>query len=110
MNNLVEKQTEILNSLLQIMDSSVNGEYQSLQCTFDYYRAEDDNSVSIGEKFFYKKDDELKSEFLIYKNKAVPELVKELHTVMENHTGGNWKEFTLTLDENGKAHTKFIYE
>ncbi len=29
---------------------------------------------------------------------------------MEEQTGGNWKEFKLTLDENGKAHTKFIYD
>ena len=29
---------------------------------------------------------------------------------MEEQTGGNWKEFKLTLDESGKAYTKFIYD
>jgi hypothetical protein len=28
---------------------------------------------------------------------------------MKAHTGGEWTSFTLTLDANGKAHTKFHY-
>jgi len=52
----------------------------------------------------------LKSVFLNYENKEVPNLVKELHSLMEEKTGGNWKEFKLTLDESGKAYTKFIYD
>ena len=29
---------------------------------------------------------------------------------MKVHNVGDWKEFIVTLDENGKADTKFIYE
>ena len=42
--------------------------------------------------------------------RVVDGLIRELHEVMKVHTGGDWKEFILTLDENGKAHTKFIYD
>lgn len=110
MNSILERQTKILNYLLQIMHNSVNSNYDSLDCTFDYFRDKEDGSISIGEKFFYKKNGELKSIFLNYKDKEVPNLVKELHNLMEDHKGGSWKEFRLVLDENSKAHTKFIYD
>ena len=37
-------------------------------------------------------------------------LCKQLHDVMQEHTGGDWQKFTLTIDEQGEAHTKFSYE
>ena len=61
-------------------------------------------------KSFFQKKWRIEISFLNYENKEVPNLVKELHSLMEEKAVGNWKEFKLTLDESGKAHTKFIYD
>ena len=37
-------------------------------------------------------------------------LCEQLHDVMQKHTGGDWQKFTLTIDEEGEAHTEFSYE
>ncbi|EPG37997.1 MULTISPECIES: hypothetical protein [Acinetobacter] len=37
-------------------------------------------------------------------------LLEELHRLVQEHTGGVWTKLILTLDENGRAHTKFIYD
>ena len=37
------------------------------------------------------------------------ELIPKLHSMMKSHTGGEWTSFTLTLNKDGKAHTKFHY-
>lgn len=40
----------------------------------------------------------------------IMQLCEQLHDVMQEHTGGDWQKFTLTIDEQGEAHTKFSYE
>jgi len=106
----INQQTEILNSLLQIMHDSVSTSYDSLECVFDYYKDSDDGSLSIGSKFAYIDKDNVNYALLNDPDYRVNELIIKLHDLMVAHTGGNWKEFTLSLDEHGKAHTKFIYD
>ncbi|MDE3318645.1 hypothetical protein OKC46_05040 [Acinetobacter baumannii] len=110
MSNSIETQTEILNQLLQVMHNSVDEPYDSMECKFDYYKDPDDGSVSVGEKFSYQINGEVKSEYLVYDGLMVSNLVNKLHNIMTAHTGSNWKEFILSLDEKGRAHTKFIYD
>ncbi|MEB6478667.1 hypothetical protein [Acinetobacter vivianii] len=110
MSNSIQEQTEILNQLLQIMHNSISEEYDTLECVFDYYKDPDDGSVSVGEKFSYRANGECKSEYLVYDGLVVSTLVNKLHGLMVDHTDSNWKEFILSLDENGRAHTKFIYD
>ncbi|MCT9979469.1 hypothetical protein M2R48_14110 [Acinetobacter sp. I-MWF] len=40
---------------------------------------------------------------------TLEDLSKKLHDEVQSHIGGDWRKFILILDENGKAHTKFIY-
>ncbi len=37
------------------------------------------------------------------------DLAVELHGLMAKHTGGDWVEFAIVLDRDGKAATKFKY-
>ena len=36
MSNIIEKQTNILNKLLNIMVDSIDGDYDSVVCNFEY--------------------------------------------------------------------------
>ena len=87
----LEKRTEILNNLLQIMHNSVSSHYEYIDYTFDYFKDDNDGSISIGEKFFFKKNGELKSVFLNYENKEVPNLIKELYP-NKKHKLHNFKD------------------
>ena len=48
--------------------------------------------------------------FFQYPESRIPSLVENLHDVIERYTGEECKKFILCLEENGKAHTKFIYD
>lgn len=41
---------------------------------------------------------------------SISNLCQKLHDEMQSHTGGDWRKFILTIDEQGKAKTQFIYE
>lgn len=104
--NPLERQTEILNILLQMMHSSADSNYQELLCKFSFNKA----GMCCGSEFYYYNNGEKISEFLREKEgMSEYSLLEELHTIMKEHTGGEWDSFTLTLDANGKAHTKFHY-
>jgi Protein of unknown function, DUF600 len=104
--NPFERQTQILSDLGQAMHDSADQNYEKIECIFTF------NSSGNWSKaeFSYTKDGKEISEFLKKKD-GVSEysLLEELHTIMKNHTGGEWDSFTLTLDADGKAHTKFHY-
>lgn len=43
-------------------------------------------------------------------NKILINMCKQLHDEMQLHIGGDWRKCVLTIDEQGKAKTEFIYE
>ncbi|EPG2129616.1 hypothetical protein KG346_003742, partial [Acinetobacter baumannii] len=102
MSNIIEKQTDILNNLLNIMVNSIDGEYDSCSCLFEYDHDYQDGSTSTGAELSYILNQENKS-IGIRQMGVVDSLIRELHELMKNHTGGDWKEFILSLDENGRA-------
>lgn len=100
----MERQFEILDELAQILFGEACEKYDYILCKFEV------DGASVGTYFEYgangKKvnkavSDSSSLEFL--------DLILELHKDMKNHTGGDWSEFTLTIDENGQAKTKFKY-
>ncbi|WEV49319.1 hypothetical protein OZX61_02190 [Acinetobacter sp. ESL0695] len=45
-----------------------------------------------------------------YESTKVIALCKQLHNVMQQHTGGDWRKFILTIDRNREVKTQFIYD
>ncbi|MDC5384997.1 hypothetical protein OHW73_18030 [Acinetobacter baumannii] len=95
---------------MQVIHNNVDEPYASMECIFVYYIGPENGFVTVGEKFSYQINGEVKSEYLVYDGLMVSNLVNKLHNIMTAHTGSNWKEFILSLDEKGRAHTKFIYD
>lgn len=109
MNKLIEEQTDILSSLLKLMIESIDSEYDSCSCQFEYDYGYEDGSSSTGAELSYIHNLEIHS-IGIKDMGTIDSLIRELHAIMKRHTGGDWKKFILSLDETEKAHTKFIYE
>lgn len=108
MSDILEKQVHILNKLLNIMIDSVDSEYDCIMCDFEYDHDYKDGSTATGAELSYSINSE--NRYIgIREMRTVDGLIRELHEVMKTHTGGDWKRFILNLDENGKVHTKFIY-
>jgi hypothetical protein len=107
--NPIDEQVSLLNELSQLMLLSVDSEYDSLSCIFEYETA-DDGSIRVGSRFSYICNGERVSAALIYpESSTVVTIVPKLHSIMSEHTGGNWKSFTLNINEKGEAKTKFEY-
>ncbi len=103
----IEKQTNILNRIVQMMHDSARGSYDSMSCDFEYEAYE--NGWSVNSKFEFIRDNTSISELLDDPMDETSNLVHELHELMKTHTGGDWKGFVLNVDAAGKAHIKFSY-
>ncbi len=108
--NYIEEQILILDELYHIVKGSCPPEATSAQCTFKYYHDSNDNSYGIKKTFSYNIKNENISTWLDEElSENVVDLVYKLHTIMKEHTGEDWNEFTLFIEENGKARNKFKY-
>jgi Protein of unknown function, DUF600 len=104
--NPFERQTEILNYLVQIMHDEADGDYEKLTCRFEINLEEEWSET----KFVFQRNGLEVSKGISEKYTwDIHNALEELHIAMREHTGGEWTSFTLTLDKDGKAHTKFHY-
>lgn len=100
------EQSGILEKLANLLYNSYNDKYDfiSLECKYmpDYSTVGITLSVSLlGKENYIMPPDGMASESI--------DLAEELHTLMKAYKGGAWTSFILTLDADGKAHTKFHY-
>ena len=102
----MDKQLEILNEICKTF-------YENLikfdKIVYIYKFNPEENWVGTqlttflnGEKISSGLSDEIKD--------SISNLCQQLHDEMQSHTGGDWRKFILTIDEQGKAKTQFIYE
>ncbi|WP_146176109.1 hypothetical protein [Chromobacterium haemolyticum] len=103
----IERQIELLTELAQIVHESAEEPYSEAHCDFEYKCSEKD--WVFGFSFSYAAQGVSKSKLLKNPQNQVPELVHELHEIMLHHTAGFWKQFVLSIDADGKAHTNFVY-
>lgn len=105
MNSLLRQQ-EILNELANILYNSFDGNYETLKCDYEFLKDYNTISTSLS---FEKNDTESSFEAPHGVASKNLDLTEELRLLMKEHTGGEWTSFTLTLDADGKATTKFTY-
>ncbi len=103
----IEEQVRVLSSLTQIMHDSAGGKYDTMCCEFEY--EEYDGGWSVGSKYSFVRGGANVIALLDDPEDSASYFVRELHELMKSHTKGVWKKFVLSIDPNGKAHTKFIY-
>jgi hypothetical protein len=110
MTSLIE-QTDILNEIVNIMIESAPLNCEKIKCEFEYRYGDGDGdgSYGVGTQFEYLFGSERNFVLLSDPEYKTTGLVGRLHSMMKAHTGGEWTSFTLTLDADGKAHTKFHY-
>lgn len=110
MSNPIEEQRQIIDELYWIVKGSCPPNTTSARCRFDYDHGYDDGSYSVGEVFYYTINGQNISAALDHKlTFPITDLVPQLHALMKAHTGGDWKAFTLLINEDGSVTTNFEY-
>ncbi|WP_436897342.1 hypothetical protein [Acinetobacter gyllenbergii] len=101
----MQSQIELLNEIAREIHIHRPFDYNSWR--FEYKFNPDEGWSEYG-VFFTRNNEEYLSPDFNYD--LIIKLSQELHDEMQSHTGGDWRKFVLTIDENGEAKTKFIYE
>ncbi len=91
------------------MYASTPSNFEEANCIFEYF-VEDDESWSVGSKFSYIIDSKKVGAYLNDQFDKASTLVAKLHHLMDSHTGGKWKSFSISLKNGGTATVKFQYE
>jgi len=100
----MQRQAELLGELSQILHNEADAGYDVVFCEYVAQYG------SISSRFYFEKDQNRVEKFI--SDDATlgnRDIALELRTLMKEHTGGEWSSFTLTLDADGKATTKFEY-
>ncbi|WP_198156896.1 hypothetical protein [Aquincola tertiaricarbonis] len=103
----IYQQVELLQKITQVMSQSAEFDYEEMTCEFDYYI--EDGDWSVGSTFSFVRGGRLCQSVLEDPARDVSRLVRRLHDLMLDHTGGNWKTFEIVVDRSGKAKTHFGY-
>lgn len=104
--NTLQRQQEILNELSNLIHNETDQGYQSATCEYTFHV----NFNTTSSKFsFIINGNTVKKALSDETTMRNRDIAEELRTLMKEHTGGEWTSFTLTLDANGKATTKFVY-
>ena len=102
---MIEQQVEILNNIVREINTQSKTEYDSFR--FEYKFNPDEGWSQYGVYFIRNGLEEL-SQDINYDEITMN--CEKLHSIMQAHTGGDWRKFILTIDENMEVKTKFIYE
>ncbi|WP_157084601.1 hypothetical protein [Sphingomonas pituitosa] len=110
MHNPLESQRELIDQLYRIMKGSCPDHASSAICRFEYRHGSDDGSFSVEEAFGYVIDGAPVSA-LLKGDLATPvhHIIPELHALMKAHTGGDWAECTVKINEDGTVAASFDY-
>lgn len=104
--NEMEKQTDIITKLAQLMVDQIISPFESIVCEYEYLERYSTISSSLsvilhGTRKYLETAAGFATDNV--------ELCMELRESMRFHTGGEWSSFTLSLAASGKAKTEFYY-
>ncbi len=102
---MIEQQVSILNDIAYEIHSQSRKKYDSFRLEYKFNPDEGWSQYGV---YFVRDGLEELSQDMNYDE--ITKSCEKLHTEMQAHTGGDWRKFILTIDENGEAKTKFIYE
>ena len=105
MNKIIQQQA-LLDEIAQILHNEADDGYEKVSCKFEWIP--DYATINLSFHFMISEES-IRRHISTANDIRVFDLAEELRAVMKSHTGGEWTSFTLTLDKNGKAHTKFEY-
>jgi hypothetical protein len=109
LTNPIEEQRQVIDQLYRIVKGSCPVDVQKARCTFRYERFKDGSS-RVEQEFYFTKNGKESSETLEPElRRPVMGLVKDLHAKMKSHTGGDWSEFTLFINQDGTVTSTFEY-
>lgn len=103
----IYQQVEILQKITQVMSHSAESDYEQMTCKFEC--CIEDGDWSVDSEFSFVRNGSLYRSRLNDPTANVFRLVRQLHDLMLDHTGGDWKTFQLVVDQGGKAKTHFAY-
>lgn len=109
MTNPIEIQTDILSEIVGFIYASLPSDFEEANCIFGYF-AETDGSWSVDTAFSYIQNGLKVGAYLNDQSGQVPRLVAKLHNAVQEHTGGRWKDFSLSFKKGGSPNAKFQYE
>lgn len=103
----MNRQFEILNEICSLLFHNTPKEFDSLVYVYKFNPDECWIGARVSTVICGKKEALDWSPDILRKIRG---LCKNLHQVMQDHTGGDWRKFVLRIDENKEVTTNFIYE
>lgn len=105
------KQKELMNELYEAVISSMDGDFDRIECEFSYEEVED-GGYSVGTSFHYELDGKIfhgpLSEEALGK---VSVIIPEFHELMKKSGMGDWYKCTLSYpNEDGAASLKYQHK
>ncbi|RZG46957.1 hypothetical protein [Acinetobacter wuhouensis] len=102
----MQKQFEILNDICKIFYENLF-KFDKIIYVYKFNPEED----WVGTRMtIFLNEEKIASNFSSEIKDRISNLSQKLHDEMQSHTGGDWRKFTLTINEERKAKTEFIYE
>ncbi|OOL19077.1 hypothetical protein AL01_04995 [Bombella intestini] len=104
------KQQEIMNELYGAVISSIDEDFDKVECEF-LYEEVDDGGYSVGASFHYELDGEIFHRTLNEESLGeVSVLIPELHALMKESGMGDWYKCTMSFPKDGPVSLKYQHK
>ena len=104
------KQKELMNELYGAVISSIDGDFDRVECEFSYEEV-DDGGYSVGTSFYYELDGKIFHRILSEESLGeVSVIIPELHELMKESGMGDWYKCTMSFPKGGSVSLKYQHK